>query len=139
MFIMKKAIFAFLSFFAFFATVASAQFTPNFTYTNRVINQGSAYLTTAVTILMVLMTVWFLIAVFNFIRAKEPEDIKKYKKQMINGLIGLFVAVGVWGIIALARNITGVDGVGGSPNITCPPGYSPGPPGTIDAGTCVRR
>lgn len=135
---MKKAIFAFLSFFAFFATVASAQI-PDFTYTNRVINQGSAYLTTAVTILMVLMTVWFLIAVFNFIRAKEPEDIKKYKKQMINGLIGLFVAVGVWGIIALARNITGVNVVSDSPNITCPPGYSPGLPGTAAAGTCVRR
>ncbi len=135
---MKHALFAFFSFLAGSAAVALAQGTPDFTYTNRVINQGSAYLTTAITILMVLMTVWFLITVFNFIREKDPVKIKDRRKQMINGLIGLFVAVAVWGIIAIARNVTGTNN-SQTPNITCPPGYTPGLPNTAQAGTCVRR
>lgn len=130
---MKKALFVFLGVLASAAPVLAQ----DFTYPNRVINQGASYLTTAVTILMVLMTLWFLIAVFNFIREKEPAKMKDRKKQMINGLIGLFVAVAVWGIIRIAGSIVGINDANNAPvNITCPPGYRPGSGST--AGTCVR-
>lgn len=117
---MKKALFTFFSVLA----VPVLTLAQDFRYTDKVINKGHTYLISAVTILMVLMTVWFLISVFNFIREKDPGKMKERRTQMINGLIGLFVAVAVWGIIRIAQNIVGVDtGNNGSVNITCPPGY----------------
>ncbi len=130
---MKYVLFALLGAFGGFVSVASAQ---NFSYPNRVIQQGSSYLNTAITILMVLMTLWFLISVFNFIREKDPAKMKDRKKQVINGVIGLFVAVAVWGIIGIIRNVTGTN-TNTTPQITCPPGYRPGLPGTASAGTCI--
>ena len=118
---MKKVLLTFIGSFM----VPALALAQDFTYTNNVVRQAGSYLVTAVTFLMVLLTVWFLITVFNFIRAKEAEDVKKAKKQMINGLIGLFIAVAVWGIIRIAQNVTGTDYRSGSPNITCPPGYTP--------------
>lgn len=123
---MKKAIFAFLGTFGI-AGVALAQ---NFTYTNRVINQAHSYLISAVTILMVLMTVFFLWAVFRFISNKEATKAADKKKLMWNALLGLFIAVAVWGIIAIAQRITGTDSIG-TPNIVCPPGYH------ASGGVCV--
>jgi len=69
------------------------------------------------------MTLWFLWAVFKFIGEKDPTKMKDRKKQVMNGLIGLFIAVAVWGIIRLAQNVFGLDGLNNAPNPTCAPGY----------------
>jgi uncharacterized protein YacL len=134
---MKKSIAFILGLSAFPALALAQTVTPQFAYTDRVIGQGQYYLGLAVTILMILMTVWFLISVFNFIREKDAAKMKDRKKQMINGLIGLFVAVAVWGIIRIASSIVGInDANNASPNLTCPPGYRPGT--GVNAGICVR-
>ncbi|HVY35680.1 MAG TPA: hypothetical protein VG982_00135 [Candidatus Paceibacterota bacterium] len=118
---MKKITFTSLGFASvLLPAVALAQ---NFNYIDRFTSKGQQWLTLAITIIMVLMTIWFLIAVFNFIREKKPENLKDRRRQVINGLIGLFVAVGVWGIIHIASGVFGVNTNQQSPNIPCPPGY----------------
>jgi len=104
------------------------------TYIDDIIAAFQGWLGTAVTVIMVLMTLWFLWTVFKFIGAKEPADIQTRKKQMINGLIGLAVAVSVWGIIKIAQNVFGIDGRVDY-GVTCPPGYR-NAPGT---GRCIPR
>jgi cytochrome c biogenesis protein CcdA len=104
--------------------VALAQ---KFGYVDNWVDQIQYYLRVAITIVMIAMTLWFLVSVFQFIAAKDATKQAEKKKQMINGLIGLFIAVAVWGIINIAGRILGVD-TSGSGNdapigITCPPGY----------------
>ena len=103
---------------------------PNVGYVDFWVNNLQYYLTRGITIIMVVMTLWFLWGVFKFIGEKDPTKIKDRRKQMINGLIGLFVAVAVWGIIRIAGRILGVDTTNTNtyqPGLTCPPGtvYSP--------------
>lgn len=121
---MKKAIFNVSALAAVLVPAIAFAQKANFTYVNSIVLPAIVYLRTAITIIMILMTVFFLYNVFRFIAAKEPADQAKYRKTMINGIIGLFVSVAVWGIIRLAGNITGVDTTSGSPAITCPPGTS---------------
>ncbi len=119
---MKKFIFSIPGVLALLVpAVASAQ---QFNYVNNFISQGRSWLITAVTVIMVLMTIWFLIAVFNFIREKDPTKMKDRRRQMINGLIGLFVAVGVWGIIRIAQTFFDINPNQQAPSVTCPPGYT---------------
>jgi hypothetical protein len=116
---MKKAIFIISAAFLFTPALALAQ---DFRYLRAVIGEGRYYLGIAVTVLMVLMTLWFLWAVFKYIGEKDPKERLERRKQVVSGLIGLFIAVGVWGIIRIATNVTGVNPTD-SFGTTCPPGY----------------
>ncbi|MDB5188704.1 MAG: hypothetical protein JWM92_302 [Candidatus Nomurabacteria bacterium] len=106
--------------------VPAMAFAQNFVYVNTWLNQGIYWLRLSITVIMILMTVFFLYNVLRFImdKGEKPEDTANKRKTMINGLIGLFISVAVWGIINLAGSITGVDTnqQGVSPNVTCPPG-----------------
>ena len=101
-------------------------FAQNFTYVNTWVNQLIYWLRLSITVITILMTVFFLYNVLRFIMNKDPAKAKDLRSIMINGLIGLFVSVAVWGIIALAGNITGVSTNGGnsSATIVCPPGLT---------------
>lgn len=116
--------------------VVSAQ-TPQFGYVNSWLNQAIYWLRLAITVVMILMTLYFLLSVFQFIRADASKKDEK-KQQMIRGLVGLFVAVAVWGIIKIAGRIVGVDtqgtGVDTPIGITCPPGLHY----VSASGTCER-
>jgi uncharacterized membrane protein len=70
------------------------------------------------------MTIFFLYNVLRFIMNKDASKAAELRQLMINGLIGLFISVAVWGIIRLAGNITGIDTTSSSQqtSITCPPG-----------------
>ncbi len=105
---------------AFIPTLALAQnFRP--TYVNQVISSGQSWLVTAITVIMALMTLWFLIGVFRYIAEKDPGKLADKRKVMLNGLIGLFVAVSVWGIIRIAGNVLGTNEAP-QYDLTCPPG-----------------
>jgi hypothetical protein len=119
---MKKTIFNVSALSAvLFPALAFAQ-SVNTNYFDSIIGHGLIYLRTAVTVLMILMTVFFLYNVLRFIMNTEPAKAGDLRKTMINGLIGLFVSVAVWGIISLAGQVTGVDTRLGAPSVTCPPG-----------------
>ncbi|MCC6198678.1 hypothetical protein IT401_00460 [Candidatus Nomurabacteria bacterium] len=118
---MKKFIVALMSSFALPA-LALAQ---DFGYVDTAVSKFQQYLLWAVSILMIAMTVWFLWSVFRFIAAKDPKVAEERKHQVINGLIGLFLAVAVWGIIRIAQRVTGTQN-SGTQSIVCPPGYKPG-------------
>lgn len=94
---------------------------PNVGYVENWITTLSEWLSRAITIIMVLMTLWFLIGVFQYIAEKDASKLPERRKKMFNGLIGLFVAVSVWGIIAIAQNVFGTKNAN-APALTCPPG-----------------
>ena len=123
---MKKAIFNVSALTALFTPALALAQTPNFGYLDTTISHGEFWLRDAVTILMVVMTIFFLWSVLRFIRNTDASKAAELRGLMINGLIGLFVAVGVWGIIHLAGSVTGVNT--SQPDqqnaLTCPPGYS---------------
>ena len=99
----------------------------NFNYVNSWLNQGLYWLRLSITVIMILMTIFFLVNVLRFIMNKDPSKAADLRKIMINGLIGLFVSVAVWGIINLAGSITGINTTTSgnqSPGVTCPPGLS---------------
>lgn len=100
-------------------------FAQRFDYVNNVIDQGAGWLDRSITIIMVLMTLWFLISVFRYIAEKDATKLPDRRKVMLNGLIGLFVAVSVWGIIKIAGNIVGTNGNNTPVQLTCPPGTYP--------------
>jgi hypothetical protein len=117
--LMKKATFIIG---ALSLAVPALAFAQNFGYVDNVVGAGRYYLGVAVTVLMILMTLWFLWTVFKFIGEKDATKRKDRQKQMVAGLVGLFIAVGVWGIIRIATRVTGVD-PNASFGTTCPPGY----------------
>jgi hypothetical protein len=122
---MKKTIFNVSALTALLTPALAFAQTPNFNYIDSTISAGEGWLGEAVTILMILMTIFFLYSVLRFIMNKDAAKSAELRSLMINGLIGLFVAVGVWGIIHLAGNITGVNTTNPTTqsSITCPPGF----------------
>lgn len=118
--------------FASFVVFADAQ---NFTYVNNWLNQALYWFRLAITVLMIAMTLFFLYKVFQLISAKDAAKQKEKRTEVFNAMLGLFLAVAVWGIIRIAGNIIGVDTDNRdvTPNVTCPPGffYNRG------TGTCV--
>jgi hypothetical protein len=79
------------------------------------------WLNRGVVILITVATLYFIVAVIQYIREKKPDEMKNRQKQMINGIIGLFVIVSVWGIIGLVSRSLGTDN-GGTITPPCPPG-----------------
>lgn len=95
-------------------------------YAEDVITTGRYWLSLSLTIIMALMTLYFLINVFRYISEKDAAKLKDRRTVMINGLIGLFVAVSVWGIVRIFSNLTGTTYYDStSVNQTCPPGTVP--------------
>ena len=82
------------------------------------------WLSTALVVIMILMTLFFLIQVFRFIAEMDASKMKDRRQAMLNGMIGLFVAVSVWGIIKIAVNVFGIDDQA-TGNLVCPPGMRP--------------
>jgi hypothetical protein len=117
---MKKAIFNFSALSALL--VPTLAFAQNFNYIDSLLTHGMTYLKLSITVITILMTVFFLVNVLRFVMNKDPKNAADLRKNMINGLIGLFVAVSVWGIIRLAGSITQVDSGTQPADITCPPG-----------------
>ncbi len=118
---MKNKAFS-LSAFAATLLVPALALAQNFDYANKWIDQGLKWLRLSITIIMIVMTLYFLLGVFRYISEKDPTKLKDRRTVVINGLIGLFIAVSVWGIIRLAGTTLGTSSQNGSVDIACPPG-----------------
>lgn len=68
-----------------------------------------------ITILFILMTIYFIWGVIQYVLAAgDEEKLKSGKKHMIYGLIGMAVAGAVWGIVQIIWGYLGVSsGVNG--------------------------
>lgn len=62
----------------------------------------------AIPILITLAVVYFIWGVIQYTVSGDEEKKKKARSMIIQGLIGLFVIVAFWGIIALVTNTFGV-------------------------------
>lgn len=93
-------------------------------YIDSIIDKLVYWLNLSVTLIMVVMTLWFLISVFRYIAEKDAGKLAEKRKVMLNGLLGLFIAVSVWGIIRIAQNVFDVGGVN-PVQLVCPPGTMP--------------
>ena len=94
-------------------------------YVNYWLDAGTDWLGRAITIIMVLLTIWFLVNVFRYVSEKEAAKLGERRKVMLNSLIGLFVAVSVWGIINIAGRVVGTRNQNDAAPIVCPPGSRP--------------
>lgn len=128
---MKKIVISALALAALAAPVAFAQIIgagpqPNFNYVNSWVDQLVLWTQRAITFLMVIATIYFLVSVIKFISDKgdKPDATKAKKKAMTNGIIGLAVMVGIWGIVRILTSAFGVST--GTPTtgapVSCPPG-----------------
>lgn len=74
-------------------------------------------------VLITLAVVYFIWGVIQYTLSSDEEAKKKARSKIIQGLIGLFVIVAFWGIIALITNTFGVGPEQLDPNaIPCIPG-----------------
>ncbi len=53
--------------------------------------------------LVLFATVWFIYGVVRYIMAKDEDAQKESRKQMLNGIIGLFVILSLWGLVKILQ------------------------------------
>jgi hypothetical protein len=80
------------------------------------------YAQQAITFLMLLATIWFIIIVIQLIMAKDGTVRKEKKAQLKWAVIGLAIMVTVWGIIRFAASTLGISTNSAGINVPCPPG-----------------
>ncbi|MFA5773198.1 MAG: hypothetical protein WC908_00800 [Candidatus Paceibacterota bacterium] len=88
-----------------------------------IIFQITGYINLIVPVLITVAIGYFIWGVIQFISSSEEEAKKNGRTKIINGLIGLFVIVAFWGIIAVVRNTFGItdsSGTAGSDVIILP-------------------
>ncbi len=65
--------------------------------------------------LISLAVVWFIWNTIQYTISDDEDKKSKAKDQMVWGIIGIAVIVSVWGLVAILRNMFGVDNSGGIP------------------------
>jgi len=79
------------------------------------------YLNYIVPALITIAVVYFIWGVISFITSADEEQKKLGRSKIINGLIGLFVIVAFWGIIAVVKNTFGIGNITGQNITPCGP------------------
>lgn len=120
---MKKYIIPVFSFSVLLLPLIVSAQVLNTTYPDTVVQTVFRYARLAVTLGMIVATLYFVWAVIQYIKddGSKPENTKAKKGAVIRGIIGLFVLVAIWGIV---RIISSTLGTNNQPifNQTCPPG-----------------
>ncbi len=77
------------------------------------ITKVQGWLTLIITFLFVLVTLYFIWGVIEYVKASGDEAaLKKGKTHMIYGIIGMAVMAAVWGIVSVLVTSFGVGGTG---------------------------
>ncbi len=92
-----------------------------------VICRIGSILNTIIPILIVLGVVYFVWGVISFMLAGDEEGKKKGQSRIINGIIGLVVIVGMWGLVRLVTGTFNLDNTTSTNGMTPP--CVPGTPG----------
>jgi len=75
--------------------------------------------------LVTIAVIYFVWGVISFITASDEEAKKMGRTKIINGLIGLFVIVAFWGIIAIVKNTFNVGNATGDGIVPLTPDTNP--------------
>ncbi len=86
-----------------------------------ILDQLIGYLNYIVPALITIAVVYFIWGVITFMTSSDEEAKKMGRTKIINGLIGLFVIVAFWGIIAVVKNTFGIGNVTGQNITPCVP------------------
>lgn len=73
-----------------------------------ILDQLIGFLNYIVPALITIAVVFFIWGVIQFMTSSDEEQKKMARAKIINGLIGLFVIVAFWGIIAIVQRTFGV-------------------------------
>ena len=79
-------------------------------------------LNTIIPILITLAVIYFIWGVVQYVTTGDAEKKEQGQQHMIWGLIGLFVIVSMWGLVAILSNTFGTSGqnsIGDAGNIPC--------------------
>lgn len=79
------------------------------------------YLNYIVPALITIAVVYFIWGVITYMISADEEQKKMGRSKIINGLIGLFVIVAFWGIIAVVKNTFGIGNITGQNITPCVP------------------
>ncbi|HEY5588942.1 MAG TPA: hypothetical protein VIK86_08310 [Candidatus Paceibacterota bacterium] len=79
------------------------------------------YLNYIVPALITVAVVYFIWGVITYMTSADEEQKKMGRSKIINGLIGLFVIVAFWGIIAVVKNTFGIGNITGQNITPCVP------------------
>lgn len=90
--------------------IAFAQYSPN-QGIGGLFALAKSFLGMAVPLIISLAVVWFIFNVFKYAVAGNEDDKAKAKTQMIWGIVGIFVMVSVWGLVAILQSTFGTSGV----------------------------
>ena len=86
-----------------------------------ILNTLAGILNTVVPILITLAVIYFVWGVIQYTVSTDEEAKKGARAKIIQGLIGLFVIISFWGIIAIIRNTFGVGNQAGINVVPCVP------------------
>lgn len=64
---------------------------------------------TLIPIFIALIVVYFIWGLIKYVQGGDDEKMKEARSTMIHGVIAIFVAVAIWGLVGLLRNITGAN------------------------------
>lgn len=110
---MKRNIFCVaIVFLAGMPIVAHAQFDSG--YLVSIMHLVEDVLAWSVPVLIGIAFVWFLYNVFVYMIKSDPDSKEGARTQMIYGIIGLAIMIGVWGLVRIVTNFFGVSNSGSS-------------------------
>jgi uncharacterized membrane-anchored protein len=69
------------------------------------------WLKLAVPLLISVAVVYFIYSVFRFMTTADDAEKDKAKKNMVWGIVAIFVMVSVWGLVAILQSTFGTSGV----------------------------
>jgi len=93
--------------------IAFAQYSPS-QGVGGLFSLAGTFLNRAVPLIISLAVVYFIFQVFRYAVAGNEEDKAKAKTHMIWGIVGIFVMVSVWGLVAILQSTFGTSGVTGN-------------------------
>ncbi len=91
------------------------------TTVDSIFNKLIGWIYMVVPVLITIAVIYFVWGVIQFMTTSEEEAKKMGRTKIINGLIGLFVIVAFWGIIAIVKRTFGVGNATGQNITPCVP------------------
>lgn len=101
---MKKSIIALVAFLAPVAALAQSNPSNNGTDAFSILGKISQIINILTKLTIAAGVLYFIWGVIKYVTAKDEEAQTQARSTMISGIIGLFVIVSIWGLVAVIKN-----------------------------------